>query len=164
MKKRSVPVLTATLILLLKHPTQQDVGLCYRENWLLLLAQREGHSNITDPNLECSQRTTANGYRMSPFQIYPTLLASWSSPSVFSLLATIATASNVNISTLASCGWLTSLLHLCKSHNTPLQFDPCYKTLLKCNLLCPARCLCSAVLHSSSRVNVLQPKTLHCLL
>lgn len=53
---------------------------------------------------------------------------------------------------------------ICKSHNTQLQFDPCYKTLVKGNLLCPSCCLCSAVLPSSSRVNVLQPKPLHCLL
>lgn len=37
----------ATLTPLLKHPTQQDVGMCYKEHWLLLLTHREGHSNIT---------------------------------------------------------------------------------------------------------------------
>lgn len=83
---------------------------------------------------------------------------------VFSLLITIATASSINIRTSASCGWLTSLLHLSKSHNTQLQFDPCCKTLVKGNLLCPAHYLRSAVLPSSSRVNVLQLKTFHCLL
>lgn len=43
---RSVLVLTP----LLNHHTQQDVAMGYNQSWLLLLAHREGYSNLTDQN------------------------------------------------------------------------------------------------------------------
>lgn len=101
-KKRSVPVLTATLTPLLKHPTQQDVSLCYSENWLLLLAQRKGHSKVTDPDLECSQRTTGNATEPLLSRVTQLFQHPEAPLLFFPLLITTATASSMNIPTLAS--------------------------------------------------------------
>ena len=67
-------------------------------------------------------------------------------PSVFSLLTTTAIAFNTCISILASCGWLTNLLHHCKSHNIQvvliLATSPSYKNPVPCMLFT----LCSPTL------------------
>lgn len=56
-------------------------------------------------------------------------------------------ASSINIPILTSCGWLTSQLHLCKSHNTQLQFDPCYNSHKRQpSVPCALFMLCSSTL------------------